>query len=223
MVNQEAWFFSAGIRQCNPKAVFTHTPTKAVPAPAPDAMHSNESKYAGPANGTSNAAGVEVGCRRYRRHVGFTISIHPCSHMFKHVDDINPSSVCGLNSRIATMTKSFKYDVLTLIELVESKPYLWNKTTDSFKDKIEKQKACKEVFGFFEKISNKRYNNPRSETDMPAIPPASDRSSSTPAALPDGVSAESSHLITFHPVPAPTPAPVLPVFVKTAYSLAHER
>jgi len=48
------------------------------------------------------------------------------------------------------MTKLFKYDVVTLIELVESKPCLWDKTTDGFKDRIEKQKAWNEVYTFFE-------------------------------------------------------------------------
>ncbi|KAF5284555.1 hypothetical protein FQR65_LT02381 [Abscondita terminalis] len=57
------------------------------------------------------------------------------------------------------MAKLFKYYVLTLIELVESKPCLWDKTTDSFKDKIEKQKAWKEVFGFFEKDFQQKDKN----------------------------------------------------------------
>ena len=44
------------------------------------------------------------------------------------------------------MRTLFKYDVITLIELVESRPCLRDKTADCFKDKIEKQKACSEVF-----------------------------------------------------------------------------
>lgn len=47
-------------------------------------------------------------------------------------------------------SKLFKYDVVTLIELVESKPCLWDKTADVFKDRIEKQKAWNEVYAFFE-------------------------------------------------------------------------
>ena len=43
-----------------------------------------------------------------------------------------------------------KYDVVSLIELVESRPCLWDKTADCFKDKIEKQKAWREVYVFLE-------------------------------------------------------------------------
>ena len=39
---------------------------------------------------------------------------------------------------------------MTLIEVVESKPYLWDKRADCFKDKIEKQKAWKELYVFLE-------------------------------------------------------------------------
>ena len=44
----------------------------------------------------------------------------------------------------------YKCDVVTLIELVESRPCLWDKTADCFKDKTEKQKACREVYVFLE-------------------------------------------------------------------------
>lgn len=44
----------------------------------------------------------------------------------------------------------FKYDIVTLIELIESKPCIWDKTADAFKDKFEKQKAWKEVYTFLE-------------------------------------------------------------------------
>ena len=44
----------------------------------------------------------------------------------------------------------FKYDVVTLIELIESRPCLWEKNADCFKDKIEKQKAWREVYVFLE-------------------------------------------------------------------------
>lgn len=48
------------------------------------------------------------------------------------------------------MSKLFKYNILTFIEVVESKPDLWDKNADCFKDKIEKEKAWKEVCTFFE-------------------------------------------------------------------------
>ena len=44
----------------------------------------------------------------------------------------------------------FTYDVATLIELIESKPYLWDKTSDSCKDKTEKSKAWREICAFLE-------------------------------------------------------------------------
>ena len=43
------------------------------------------------------------------------------------------------------MCTLFKYGVVTLIELVESRPCLWDKTADCFKDKIEKTEAWREV------------------------------------------------------------------------------
>ena len=48
------------------------------------------------------------------------------------------------------MCTLFKCDVVTLIELVESRPCLWDKTADCFKVKIEKQKAWREVYVFLE-------------------------------------------------------------------------
>ena len=48
------------------------------------------------------------------------------------------------------MCTLFKYDVVTLIELVESS--LWDKTADCFKDKIEKRKAWREVYVFLEEV-----------------------------------------------------------------------
>jgi len=39
------------------------------------------------------------------------------------------------------MSPVFTYDVATLIELIESKPCLWDKTSDSYKDKTEKTKS----------------------------------------------------------------------------------
>ena len=48
------------------------------------------------------------------------------------------------------MSQVFTYDVATLIELVESKPCLWDKTIDSYKDKIESSKAWKDICAFLE-------------------------------------------------------------------------
>jgi len=48
------------------------------------------------------------------------------------------------------MSQTFNYDVATLIELIESKPCLWDKPTDSYKDKTEKSKAWREICPFLE-------------------------------------------------------------------------
>ena len=42
------------------------------------------------------------------------------------------------------------YDVATLIELIESKSCLWDKTSDIYKDEIEKSKAWREICAFLE-------------------------------------------------------------------------
>jgi hypothetical protein len=39
----------------------------------------------------------------------------------------------------------FTYDVVTLIEPIESKPCLWDKTSDRYKDKIETSKAWRKI------------------------------------------------------------------------------
>ena len=46
------------------------------------------------------------------------------------------------------MSQVFTNDVATLIELIESKPLLWDKTSDSYK--IEKSKAWREICAFLE-------------------------------------------------------------------------
>ena len=51
---------------------------------------------------------------------------------------------------VVRMCILFKCDVVTSIELVESRPYLWDKTADCLKDKIEKQNAWREVYVFLE-------------------------------------------------------------------------
>lgn len=45
---------------------------------------------------------------------------------------------------------SFKYDVVTLIELVESKPCLWDKTSENNKNKILRDKSWQEIFQYLE-------------------------------------------------------------------------
>ena len=51
---------------------------------------------------------------------------------------------------VVRMCTLFKYDVITLIELVESRTCLWDKTADCFKDTTKKQKAWREVYVFLE-------------------------------------------------------------------------
>ena len=48
------------------------------------------------------------------------------------------------------MSRAFTCDVATLIELIESKSCLWDKTSDSYKDKTEKSKAWREICAFSE-------------------------------------------------------------------------
>ena len=45
---------------------------------------------------------------------------------------------------------SRKYDILTLIELVETRPCLWDKTSEEFKDREFKCKLWLEVYSFLE-------------------------------------------------------------------------
>lgn len=45
---------------------------------------------------------------------------------------------------------AFKYDVVTLIELVEARPCLWDKTNEASKNKILREKCWQEVFEFLE-------------------------------------------------------------------------
>nr|CAD7446906.1 unnamed protein product [Timema bartmani] len=48
------------------------------------------------------------------------------------------------------MSSKFKYDIVTLIELVESRACLWDKTSDEFKDREMKNKLWLEVYSFLE-------------------------------------------------------------------------
>lgn len=45
---------------------------------------------------------------------------------------------------------SFKYDIVTLIELVESKPCIWDKTNENNKNKILRDKSWQEIIQFLE-------------------------------------------------------------------------
>lgn len=44
------------------------------------------------------------------------------------------------------MSELFKYDIVSLIEFVESKHCLWDKTTDVFKDRFEKTASILPVY-----------------------------------------------------------------------------
>lgn len=45
---------------------------------------------------------------------------------------------------------NFKYDIVTLIELVESKPCLWDKTNENNKNKILRENSWQEIFQYLE-------------------------------------------------------------------------
>ncbi|CAG4960797.1 unnamed protein product [Parnassius apollo] len=45
---------------------------------------------------------------------------------------------------------TFKIDIVTLLELVETRPCLWDKSSDAFKDKVVKQRAWNEILRFLE-------------------------------------------------------------------------
>jgi len=61
------------------------------------------------------------------------------------------------------MSQVFTYDVATLNELIERKPCLWDKTSDSFKDKIENSKTVREICAFlggdFHQMDRKKTQN----------------------------------------------------------------
>ncbi|CAB3254182.1 unnamed protein product [Arctia plantaginis] len=48
------------------------------------------------------------------------------------------------------MAKKFKYDIYTLIEVIESKECLWDKTKEVSKDKILRRNAWRDVCAFLE-------------------------------------------------------------------------
>lgn len=47
-------------------------------------------------------------------------------------------------------SSSFKYDIITLIELVESKPCLWDKTHEEYKNKILRDNNWREIYEYLE-------------------------------------------------------------------------
>ncbi|XP_050311534.1 uncharacterized protein LOC126747083 [Anthonomus grandis grandis] len=47
----------------------------------------------------------------------------------------------------------FNYDIVTLIELVEARPCLWNKFSDAYKDKILKKRMHKYLEGNFNNLN----------------------------------------------------------------------
>lgn len=53
----------------------------------------------------------------------------------------------------------FKYDIITLIEAVESKPCIWDKTSKRYKDKVQRKNAwrfvCKILEPHFENFEIK--------------------------------------------------------------------
>ena len=53
------------------------------------------------------------------------------------------------------MSQVITYDVATFIELIESKPCLWDKTSVRYKDKIEKSKAWREICALWKAIFSK--------------------------------------------------------------------
>jgi hypothetical protein len=61
------------------------------------------------------------------------------------------------------MSQLFTDGVATLIGLVESKPCLWDKTNDSYKNKIAKLKAWREICacleGDFHQMDRKKTQN----------------------------------------------------------------
>lgn len=44
----------------------------------------------------------------------------------------------------------FKYDVVTLVELVESNPCIWDKTNESYRNKILREKSWQEIYMYLE-------------------------------------------------------------------------
>lgn len=48
------------------------------------------------------------------------------------------------------MSVKFNFDIVTLIELVEARPCLWDKFSNDYKDKVLKKNAWKEVFIFLQ-------------------------------------------------------------------------
>lgn len=46
--------------------------------------------------------------------------------------------------------KEFKYDVVTLIQSVRDRPCLWDKTLESYKDRVERKAAWEEIYNILD-------------------------------------------------------------------------
>ncbi|KAF5285739.1 hypothetical protein FQR65_LT02267 [Abscondita terminalis] len=78
-------------------------------------------------------------CSRCSRHVGRDVGCR------------SPTSVCDLEVVL-------KQWLTTLMKLLESKSCFWDKTTDSFKNKIKKEKTWKEVWIFLKRFPRRDKN-----------------------------------------------------------------
>ena len=59
---------------------------------------------------------------------------------------------------------ALKFDIVSLCELVESKPCLWDKQSDFYKNKIEREKAWEEFFMFLDDEYEGKTSQQRKET-----------------------------------------------------------
>lgn len=52
------------------------------------------------------------------------------------------------------MTKGFRYDVIQLIHAIRDRPCLWDKTIESYKDRIERRNAWEDIFNMLDESYN---------------------------------------------------------------------
>lgn len=52
------------------------------------------------------------------------------------------------------MTKGFRYDVIQLIQAIRDRPCLWDKTTECYKDRIERRNAWEDIFNMLDESYN---------------------------------------------------------------------
>lgn len=52
------------------------------------------------------------------------------------------------------MTKGFKYDVVQLIHAIRDRPCLWDKTIESYKDRVERRYAWEDIFNMLDESYN---------------------------------------------------------------------